>query len=82
MTMTGNEFRSWLAVGLVPYRIEWQYLARDARMLEVQALFWSLAVHLQASGLHDCTLRVPLIEQMKNAVWAAMMHLRGDERSD
>jgi hypothetical protein len=79
MTMNRNEVFIWLVVGLVPYRIKRQYLAGNVRTLEVQALFWSLVVRLRASGLHDWTLRVPLIEQMKKAIWAAVMQLWGDK---
>jgi hypothetical protein len=79
MTMNANEVWIWLAVGLVPYRITWQCLAGDVRTLEVRALFWSLNVRLRRSGRHDWTLRAPLIERLRDAAWAAVMRLRGDE---
>jgi hypothetical protein len=77
--MKGNEIWIWLAVGLVPYRIARKHLAGGVRLLEIRALFWSLTVRLRHSGRHDWTVRVPLVERMRDAVWAAVMRLRGGQ---
>lgn len=77
--MKGNEIWIWLAVGLVPYRIARKHLAGGVRLLEIRALFWSLTVRLRPSGRHDWTVRVPLVERMRDAVWAAVMRLRGGQ---
>lgn len=74
--MNGNEVWVWLVVGLVPYRIEKRCLAGHVRTLEVRALFWSLTVRLRSSGRHDWTVRVPLIERLRDAVWAAVTQMR------
>lgn len=77
--MNGNEIWIWLAVGLVPYRVARKHLAGGVRSLEVRALFWSLTVRLRQSGRHDWTVRVPLVERLRDAVWSAVMRLRGGE---
>jgi hypothetical protein len=79
MTMNGKEVWIWLAVGLVPYRIAWKHLAGGVRLLEIRALFWSLELRLRRSGRHDWTVRVPLVERVRDAVWSAVMRLRGGE---
>lgn len=76
--MNENEAGIWLAVGLIPHRIEWRYLAGGVRTLEVRALFWLLIVRLRHSGRHDWTFRVPLIERLRDMTWAAIMQLRKD----
>jgi hypothetical protein len=78
MAMNGNELWIGLAVGLLPYRIERKCLARGGRVLEVQALFWSLAVQRRRSGRCDWKVRVPLIERLRDAAWAAVTRLRGN----
>jgi hypothetical protein len=75
--MNGNEIWIWLAVGLVPYRVARKHLAGGVRILEVRALFWSLNVRLRRSGRHDWRVYIPLVEQLRDAVWAAVMRLRG-----
>jgi hypothetical protein len=79
--MAMNEKELWigLAVGFVPYHVERQCLACGSRKLEVRALFWSLRVHWRRSGRHDWKLSVPLIERLRDAVWAAVTRLQGKE---
>jgi hypothetical protein len=75
--MTANELWIGLAVGLVPYRIQRRWGPRGQRTLDVRALFWSLTVHRRRSGRLDWTLRVPIIERLRDAAWAAAQRLRG-----
>ena len=75
--MNGNEVWIGLAVGFVPYRIERRCLAGGGRKLEIRALFWTLMVHWRRSGRHDWKLSVPLIERLRDAVWAAVTRLQG-----
>lgn len=72
-----NELWIWLAVGLVPYYIHHQYTPDGVRVFTVRALFWSLQVQRQWSGQHAWTVQVPLIERLRDAVWAAVLRLRG-----
>lgn len=75
--MSEKELWIGLAVGFVPYRIERRCLAGGSRRLEVRALFWSLRVHWRRSGRLDWKLSVPLIERLRDAVWAAVTRLQG-----
>jgi hypothetical protein len=77
--MKGNEIWIWLAVGLVPYRVARKHLAGGGHLLEIRALFWSLELRRRQSGRHDWTVRVPLVERVRDAVWSAVMRLRGGE---
>lgn len=77
--MSGSELWIGLAVGLVPYRVERECLAGGARRVQIRALFWSLMVHQRRSGRHDWKVRVPLIERLRDAAWAAVARLRGNE---
>lgn len=73
-----NEYLVWFLGGLVPYYVKWTRLARGRWNLEVRALFWTLKIEKGASDGGGWMLRVPLIERLKGAVWAAVMHLRND----
>lgn len=64
----------WFIIGLIPYRIKHQRLTRGERRLEVQALFWSLDGHRQRST-YAWSLRVPLIEKLRHAVWIAVVQI-------
>jgi hypothetical protein len=77
--MNGKEMWTLLAVGLVPYRVARKHLAGGVRLLEMRALFWSLELRLRQSGRHDWTVRVPLVERVRDAVWSAVMRLRSGE---
>ena len=80
--MNGNELWIGLAVGLVPYRIERKCLAGGTRTLEIRALFWALEVRWRRSSHHDWKVRVPLIERLRDAAWAAVTRLRGVSMPD
>jgi hypothetical protein len=67
-----------LLVGLMPYRVECQVLPGGKRTLEAQALFWSLRVHRRSRSRRNWTLRLPVIERIRGAAWAAVMRLRDD----
>lgn len=79
---------AWLAAGLVPYHIEKTLPSRRERLITIRALFWTLEVHtrwLRAArrgrrGRRRTawTLRIPLIERLRDAVWAAVTRLKGD----
>jgi hypothetical protein len=77
MDMNENEW-IWLMAGLIPYRIERKVLPQGKRILTVQALFWTFAVH-GCRGQRTWVLRVPLIERLRDAVWAAVLRLGGKE---
>jgi hypothetical protein len=79
MAMSINEIWIWIVVGLLPYRVKWQSLTNGVCTLEMRALFWSLAVRLRRSGRHDWKLSVPLIERLRDAVWAAVMRLHDNQ---
>jgi hypothetical protein len=76
MAMNAREMWVWLAVGVVPYRIERRCLAGGVRTVEVRALFWSVSVRRLRSGRCCWTVRLPLVERLREAVWAAVMRLR------
>lgn len=65
-----------LLVGLVPYRIVRRCFLCGGPTLEAKALFWSVTVNEC-----DWTVRIPLIERVSDAAWAAIMRLRDDESS-
>jgi hypothetical protein len=77
MTVNANELWIGLAVGLLPYRIRRRYLPGGTWTLEVRALFWSVSLRARPSGRHDWTLRLPLVERLRDAAWAALLRLRG-----
>lgn len=77
--MSENELWIGLAVGLVPYRIARRFPTNGGWTLEIRALFWSLYVHRNRSGRHNWLVRIPLIERLRDAAWAAVMRLRGQK---
>jgi hypothetical protein len=82
MTMNGKEIWIWLAVGLVPYHVKYECLAGGGHRLYLRSLFWSLVVHRRRSGRRDWRVRVPLIESLRDVVWATVTHLCGDASPD
>lgn len=77
--MNENLSWAWLVVGLAPYQIERQRPSRYARRVTIRALFWTLEVRtrrVRRQRLTDWTLRIPLIERVRDAVWAAVTRLR------
>jgi|GEM_PF-1015751 len=80
--MNENLNWAWLAAGLVPYHIEKRLPSRRERVVTIRALFWTLEVHTRRIGCTrrtDWALRIPLIERVRDAVWAAVMRLKGNE---
>jgi len=71
-----NDNGVWLAVGLIPYRIELRTDSSGLRSLEVRALYWSLVVLQQLNRRTEWILCVPLVERLRDAFWAAVMQLR------
>ena len=69
---------TWLVLGLVPYYIN-MHKAADERILQIQALFWSLNTHKRQRGQTQWTLNIPLIKRLQRAVWAALRHPDGDD---
>ena len=53
----------WLMAGLVPHSIK-RHREREAQMLQVCALFWSLVIQTQ-DGRYSWDLYIPLIEQLQ-----------------
>jgi hypothetical protein len=77
MNMNGNEIWVWLAIGTAPYHIIWQSV-KNGRMVKVQALLWSLEVNLWQNGSYQWTLHIPFLKRVRAAIWAALIHLKGD----
>jgi hypothetical protein len=80
--MNENLTWAWLAAGLVPYHIEKKVPSRRERVVTIRALFWSLEVRtrrLRRTRRTEWTLHIPLIERVRDAVWAAVMRLKGGE---
>jgi hypothetical protein len=75
--MIGSDIWLWLVVGLIPYYTNKQRMG-NGWILRVRALCWSLEIDRQPSGQNRWTLCVSLIERLRNAVYTAIMHLRGD----
>jgi len=78
--MNENLIWAWLAAGLVPYHIEKKLPSRRERIVIIRALFWSLEVRTRRTRRTkrtDWTLHIPLIERVRDAVWAAVMRLKG-----
>lgn len=68
-----SEQLMWFLIGLVPYYIEWEHLGDDRRLLEVRALFWTFRLESRSSALSGLTLRIPIIERLKEAIWRAVL---------
>jgi hypothetical protein len=61
--------------GFVPFYLAWGYMSCGAWMFDVRALFWRLRIESWPGGSGGWVLQVPLIEQLKGAVWAVVLHL-------
>ena len=73
----------WLVAGLIPYRIERKRPSRRECVVTIRALFWTLDVHARRIGRTRCTewmLHIPLIERIRDAVWAAVTRLKDGEK--
>jgi len=73
-----NEHVIWFLAGLVPYYIKWVYLARGGWTLEMRALFWWLRSQNRSGAASECILHLPLIERVRDGIWAAVTRLRAD----
>lgn len=73
--MNGSQVWIGLLVGLVPYQVERRQAGQRVR-LTVRALFWSLEGRRSSARRWRWTLRVALIERVRNAAWAAVERLR------
>lgn len=80
--MDGKEFWLWLAIGLLPYSIEKAHRPGGRRVLEVQALFWRLTVRRRRHGRTDWQIHIPLIERLRDAVWAAVLRLKERDETE
>jgi hypothetical protein len=72
----------WLAAGLVPYQIEKKLPSRRERILIIRALFWSLEVRtrrIRRTKRTDWILHIPLIDRVRDAVWAAATRLKSSD---
>lgn len=72
----------WLVVGLVPYHVKKAYLSGGKSTLEVRALFWSLRMLRRRSGRTDWSVRIPLVERLRETIWAVVAQFRGDEPAE
>jgi hypothetical protein len=80
--MNINEIWIWLMIGLCPYRFKRTHLAGGVCLWEARALFWSLSVYQRRTGRNDWVMNAPLIERLRDAVWAAVIRLQSDEPQD
>ena len=62
-------------VGFIPYFVK-RRQSRGEHILEIKALFWSVQYTSR-----QWIVRVSLIERLRRAIWAIIMHLRDDDRS-
>ena len=74
--MNDNQLLIGLLLGCLPYRVEREHQTGGERALEMRALFWTLTIHRCWDGQRDWTLRVPLIDKARDAIWAAVLRLR------
>jgi hypothetical protein len=90
--MNENLTWAWLAAGLVPYHIDKKLPSRRERIVTIRAMFWTLELRTRwlrpthrdrrSRRCTDWTLRIPLIERVRDAVWVAVMRLRGAESEE
>lgn len=80
--MFDNTHWFWFVLGFVPYSTE-RKVTRCGRDLEIHALFWTLTVSRRVyrhkrrrwTRTH-WRLRLPFVEKLRRAVWAAVLSLR------
>ena len=70
-----NEQWIWFLMGFVPYYLASGQMPGGRRMFEVRALYWRLRIERWVGGPRGWVLQIPLIEQLKDAVWAVVLHL-------
>ena len=73
--MNGNEIWIWVGIGLTPYHIKRSCETKGIQTLEIRASFWSLIVQ-RRKRRREWAVRIPLIERLRDAVWAAILRLR------
>ena len=76
--MIGNDIKIWLVVGFIPYYINKQQL-KNGWILQIYALYWSLEVNHPDCERKQWTLRIPLIERLRKAIWVTIQHLREND---
>jgi hypothetical protein len=74
--MNETTYIYWLLLGFLPHQIRRAYLPLGHSTLQIEALYWSLAVDFHPNGRHDWQLHIPLITHLSAATWAALDHLR------
>lgn len=77
--MTLENMSIWLILGLVPYRIHKQHLPGGLRSIEIHALFWTLIVKQRPSKRNDWVLHIPLIENMRRALWVVVVQFKDNK---
>ena len=65
----------WFVAGFVPYYLSWGCLLCGVWVFEVRALFWRLRIEHWPRDGGGWVLQVPLIEHLKDAVWAVVLLL-------
>ena len=75
MSINEQSILIYVLVGFIPYFVKKQW-AKEKHALEVRALFWSVEY-----TNWQWTIRVPLIEQLRHAIWIVIMHLRENNHS-
>lgn len=73
--MFENTHWFWFVLGVIPYRIS-RRSVRGGWQLQARALFWTLVITRRARQRAQWTLRIPFIEKLRNAAWAAVLSLR------
>lgn len=77
--MNESQIACWLLLGILPYRIAMDDKVGSAYSLSIRALFWAVTIERHWYGDVEWSIRVPLIERLRDAVWAAVMRLRGGD---
>ena len=62
-----------VVAGFIPYFVKRRH-TRGGHVLEVRGLFWSVKYTSR-----QLTVRVPLIERLRRAIWTVITHLREDD---
>jgi hypothetical protein len=83
-----NDKMVWLLIlGFVPFDWHFDYIPGGWQMT-LRALFWNLQVKRQFNRQRgrqpwrkrtEWHLRIPLIEKLREAIWAAVLRLRDEE---
>ncbi len=77
--VNANNFWMWLIVGMMPYYAKQHSVANGKRLLEVRALFWSIAIWSQQKGDTSWKVRIGLIQKISCFIWEALIRLREDD---